>query len=104
MRDYLFYNANSPERGFRRLAVPLRRFLRRLLLPFFQRLVSLLQELEREVEHLADRQGKLDAGFQERDLQAKRLQQAFENLAKRQTNLEAFHLDYDAMVRRLAAL
>src|SRR5260370_1236780 len=105
MRDLLFYNAACVDvRGPRRIIVPLRRLLRRLLLPLFQRLVEILQIFDLDLEQVAERQRKLELLQQEREAEVRRWQQNFEALAKRQYDLEAFHLDFEALIRRLAAL
>jgi hypothetical protein len=105
MRDYLFYNAGCLEvHGIYRLAVPFRRLLRRILLPFFQRLVALLQDVDKDLEQLAERQRNVEALHLECDAQARQLGEEFKALTRRQANLEAVHLDHDALVRRLAVL
>ena len=109
MRDYLFYNAGQLEaRGVGRVTFPFRRLLRRLMLPFFQRLVALLQEIDKDLEQAAERQGRWESLQQERDqereTQVKRVQEVFKDLTRRQCELEAVHLDHEALVRRLAVL
>jgi hypothetical protein len=98
VHDLAFYDAGCHEaRGVRRVVVPVRRLLRRLLRPIFLRQVELLQKL-------IDR---LDAG--EASLQSVREQ--VDGLAKRQDEVDervemvlSFGWDYVAMVRRLAVL
>src|SRR4051812_16880625 len=98
MHDLTFYNAGCDEvRGLRRVVVPFRRVLRRLLRPILLRQVELFQAL-------IDR---LDAG--EKSLDAVRAE--VDGLARRQDALEeqaetvlAFGWDYVAMGRRLAIL
>jgi hypothetical protein len=96
--DLAFYNAGCQELwGARRVVVPFRRLLRRLLRPIFLRQVELFQGL-------IDR---LDAG--EKSLQEAR--DDLDRLAWRQDALEeqsetvqAFGWDYVAMGRRLSVL
>src|SRR5229473_689772 len=105
MRDLLFFNTGcEAARGIRRVLVPFRLLLRRLLLPFFERLVEILQGFDLDLKQVAERQGKLETLCRDSEVQANSLHQDFAALAKRQSDLEAFQLDYDALVRRLAAL
>jgi hypothetical protein len=77
MRDYDFYNYGCTEpTGFRRIVIPFRRLLRRLLRPMFEHQVELYRQL-------SDRQDRLHL-----QLEA----------------TSAFDCDYTAMARRLAAL
>jgi hypothetical protein len=93
-----FYNVGCDEpKGRRRLIVPLRRALRRVLRPFFLRQVEIFS-------HLCDRLDAAEAA----DLNLRR---QFEHMSARQDDLAdqahaavAFGWDYMAMVRRLAAL
>jgi hypothetical protein len=105
MRDLIFYRAGCEEpRGIRRVLLPARLLLRRLLLPLWQRLVEILQGFDLDLERLAQRQTKLETAHDDSAVQLKRLHQDIAALTRRQSDLEAFHLDYDALVRRLAAL
>jgi hypothetical protein len=98
VHDLAFYDAGCNElRGARRVVVPVRRLLRRLLRPIFLRQVELFQKL-------VDRR---DAG--EASLQVVR--DDVDKLTKRQDEVDerveavlAFGWDYVAMVRRLAVL
>jgi hypothetical protein len=98
VQDLAFYNAGRDEiRGLRRVVVPVRRLLRRLLRPIFLRQVELFQELIH----------RLDAG--EKSVQAVR--DDVESLARRQDEVDervetalAIGWDHVAMVRRLAVL
>jgi hypothetical protein len=84
MRDYHFYNYGYTEpTGFRRIAIPFRRLLRRLLRPMFERQVDLCRQLDADIHTLSARQDRLH-----HQLEA----------------TSAFNCDYIAMVRRLAAL
>jgi hypothetical protein len=105
MRDLRFYNAGcEPTGSIRRILLPLRLLLRRLLLPFFERLVEILQGFDLDLTQTAKRQETLNALCRDSEVQAKRLHEDFAALAKRQSDLQAFQLDYDALGRRLAAL
>lgn len=84
MRDYQFYDYQRTEpTGFRRIVTPLRRLLRRLLLPAFQRQVELYRQLDADIDCLSQRLDRLD-------------QQPKATID--------FGSDYVAIVRRLAAL
>jgi hypothetical protein len=96
--DLAFYNAGCHEpKGVRRVVVPFRRLLRRLLRPIFQRQMELFQHLG----------GRLDE--HERSIQANRtslehLSSRHEHLADQMQVALAFGWDYVALVRRLAVL
>jgi hypothetical protein len=98
MDDLVFYNVGCDDvRGKRRLIVPLRRILRRILRPIFQR----------QVELFAGLCARLDAG----DAADCSLRTEFDQLAARHDNLAdqmqstvAFGWDYVALTRRLAIL
>ena len=84
MHDLVFYEAGCHEvKGMRRVVIPFRRLLRRLLRPIFLHLDSQLNSLGAELNSLDRRQNLLD-----RDLKA----------------VVAMGWDHVAMVRRLAAL
>lgn len=84
MHDLVFYEAGYHEvKGMRRVVIPFRRLLRRLLRPIFLHLDSQLNSLGAELNSLDRRQNLLD-----RDLKA----------------VLAMGWDHVAMVRRLAAL
>jgi hypothetical protein len=84
MRDLVFYEAGYHEvKGIRRVVIPFRRLLRRLLRPIFLHLDSRLNSLGAELNSLDRRQNLLD-----RDLKA----------------VVAMGWDHVAMVRRLASL
>ena len=84
MHDLVFYEAGCHEvKGMRRVVIPFRRLLRRLLRPIFLHLDSQLNSLGAELNSLDRRQNLLD-----RDLKA----------------VLAMGWDHVAMVRRLAAL
>jgi hypothetical protein len=105
VRDYLFYQARcGTSRGVGRIVVTLRRLSRRLLLPFFQRLVVVLEEMDRDREQLAERHGRLESVVQEQAAIIQHVRQELTALTARQTNLEALQLDQEALARRLAAL
>jgi hypothetical protein len=105
MRDLVFYNAACVQvTGARRLILPLRRSVRRLLLPLFQRLVEILQTFDLDLEQVGVRQAQLEATQKEREAEIRRLQQQLAAVSRRQYDLEAFQLDHEALVRRLAAL
>lgn len=98
MRDLAFYNAGCHEpRGARRAVVPVRRALRRVLRPIFQRQVEIFQNL---CDRL-DAAERADHALRERlDVLSGR-QDAF---AEQVQTTIAFGWDYVAMVRRLAVL
>jgi hypothetical protein len=84
MHNLVFYEAGCHEvKGIRRVVVPFRRLLRRLLRPIFLHLDSRLNSLDRRQNSLDRRQDLLD-----RDLKA----------------VAAMGWNHVAMVRRLAAL
>jgi len=84
MQNLVFYEAGCHEvKGIRRVVIPFRRLLRRLLRPIFLHLDSQLNSLGAELNSLDRRQNLLD-----RDLKA----------------VLAMGWDHVAMVRRLAAL
>jgi len=91
VRDIAFYNVGISElKGYRRVVIPFRRLLRRLLRPIFLRQVELFRQLDEE---------------------RRQLHTDLENIARRQDLLEeqvkatlAFGWDYVALTRRLAAL
>jgi hypothetical protein len=77
VQDLAFYNAGcSGLKGWRRIVIPFRRLLRRLLRPIFQRQVALFEQVFRREDLLE---------------------------AQIQTTM-AFGWDYVALVRRLAVL
>jgi hypothetical protein len=98
MRDLAFYNVGCQEpQGVRRLVVPFRRGLRRVLRPIFLRQVEIF-------ESLCDR---LDVTEGEE----RSMRRDLDDVTRRQDDLGAqlqtsmaFGWDYTAMVRRLAAL
>src|SRR5579883_1004355 len=91
VRDLAFYNVGcEPQPGPRRLVVLMRRALRRVLRPIFQRQVEILTSL-------CDR---LDAAEHQTACLRKNQEELSEQL---QTTL-AFGWDYVALVRRLAVL
>jgi predicted nuclease with TOPRIM domain len=126
MRDFAFYNAGCTEpRGARRLIIPFRRLLRRILRPIFFRQADLFQELGTDLDRLnEDRkryQTDLDRSVKERagcrqelsshDAELKahqaeidRHRVELERLAERQDRAEALYWDHVALTRRLAAL
>ena len=84
MRDIAFYNVGISElKGFRRVVIPFRRLLRRLLRPIFLRQVELFGQLDAQLENIARRQDLLE-------------EQVKATLA--------FGWDYVVLTRRLAAL
>jgi hypothetical protein len=84
MRDYHFYNYGCTEpTGFRRIVIPFRRLLRRLLRPMFEHQVQLYQQLDADIHSLSERQDRRHHPL---------------------VGTSAFDCDYTAMVRRLAAL
>jgi hypothetical protein len=84
VRDLAFYNAGYHEtKGIRRVVLPFRRALRRVLRPIFLRQVELYQEIDHELNDLSRRQ---------------------DELAEQLKTTLAFGWDYVAMVRRLAVL
>jgi hypothetical protein len=96
--DLAFDSAGIQEpRGARRVVVPARRALRRLLRPVFQRQAELFQHLSDRLDatEAADRGLRADL-----DALAARQQQAGEQLQA----TVAFGWDYVALVRRLAVL
>lgn len=98
MHDLTFYNAGCDElRGFRRVVVPFRRVLRRLLRPIFFRQVELFQSL---IDRLDACEKSLEAVRADVDALARR-QEALEEQAE---TVLAFGWDYVAMGRRLTAL
>ena len=98
VHDLAFYNAGCQEAwGSRRVTVPVRRLLRRILRPIFLRQVEIFQKLV----------DQLDAG--ETSLRCMRVD--LDRLSKRQDEVDervetvlAYGWDYVAMVRRLAVL
>ena len=90
MSDLAFYNVGCEPRGLKGALVPLRRALRRLLRPIFQRQVVILQEI-------CDRLDRLEGGQNAQD----RRQDAL--LARVQAT-SAMGWDHVAMARRLAVL
>jgi hypothetical protein len=78
MQDYAFYHAgiDGPRRGVKRIIVPIRRLLRRIMRPMLYRQAELMQSLAERVD---------------------------ENSNQMQTAL-ALGWDHVAMVRRLAAI
>jgi hypothetical protein len=84
VRDIAFYNVGiSDLKGFRRVVIPFRRLLRRLLRPIFLRQVELFGQFDTQLENIARRQDLLE-------------EQVKATLA--------FGWDYVALTRRLAAL
>jgi hypothetical protein len=126
MRDFAFYNAGCTDlRGLRRLIVPFRRMVRRILRPIFYRQVELFQELSAELDHQSearkqqqmelDRSRKaLNDGRQELSCHREELKghhaeldrhrAELERLIERQDRVEALYWDHVALTRRLAAL
>jgi hypothetical protein len=96
--DLAFYNAGCHEpKGARRVVVPARRALRRLLRPIFQRQAELLQA----ICHRLDAAEAADAALRGNvDALARRQDQ----LADQMRETIAFGWDYVALTRRLAAL
>jgi hypothetical protein len=98
VRDYAFYNAGctGPEWP-RKVVIPLRRLLRRLLRPIFFRQAELFEHLGREIHELSATQ--------------RHLGEHVEAVVRRQDELDrrlraslALGWDYVALVRRLAIL
>jgi hypothetical protein len=84
MTDYVFYNEGcTGKRGTRWFIVPLRRLLRRILRPIFQRQVELLHDLGEEQERLRTQVAEIDEDIQD---------------------IVDFGWDYVSLVRRLTAL
>jgi hypothetical protein len=78
--------------------------VRRLLRPFYQRLVEIRQGVASDLDRLAERQARLEPLPAEFKALARRQDQDHDAQAKHAEKMEAFCLDYDALVRRLAAL
>lgn len=98
MNDLAFFEVGCDEsRGPRRLLVLARRVLRRILRPFFLRLVEILQSLRDRLDanEAADRSLRADLD----DLVRRQ-----EELADRLQATIAFGWDYVALVRRVAVL
>jgi hypothetical protein len=84
MLDNHFYHYVGAEpTGFRRIVIPFRRLLHRLLRPMFGHQAELYRRHDASIHSLSERQDRLN-----NQLEATR----------------AVHCDYTAMVRRLAAL
>ncbi len=98
MSDLLFYNVGTEgPRGARRMVIPVRRALRRVLRPIFQRQVEIFQSL-------CDR---LDAAERHNHIlreELHHLSRRHEALVEQNRVLMAFGWDYAAMVRRLGVL
>ena len=98
MRDLAFYNAGCQDpRGARRVVVSLRRLVRRVLRPIFQRQVGLYQELFDHVDRLERENHALRA-------QVERFDRRHDALDARMQATVALGWDYVATVRRLAVL
>lgn len=98
MSDLAFYEVGcEASEGPRRLLVLVRRALRRVLRPFFLRLVAILQSLcdRLDAAEAADRSLREDLG---------ELTRRQEDLADRLQATIAFGWDYVALVRRVAVL
>jgi hypothetical protein len=91
MRDYLFYNYGCTEpKGFRRIVIPFRRLLRRLLRPMFQHQIELYRQLDADIDRL--------------DADIDRLSQRQDRLDCQLKATMSSGWDHVAIVRRLAAL
>ena len=98
MSDLAFYEVGCDESsGTRRLLVLARRVLRRILRPFFLRLVEILQAL-------CDRLDATEAADQVLRAELNDLTARQEDLADRLQATIAFGWDYVALVRRVAVL
>jgi hypothetical protein len=98
MSDLGFYNAGCDEpQGVRRLVVPLRRLIRRILRPIFQRQVELFQSL-------CDRIDVADCNDQSLRSELANLANRHDDLADQMQSTIAFGWDYVALTRRLAIL
>lgn len=105
MQEIAFYDVGCAEvRGVRRLAVPFRRLVRRILRPIFQHLANLLNHLRKEQGRLTDEVRQLR---EEQVRWAESLKGLPEHLGQMDERMQAilyFGWDYVALVRRLAAL
>jgi hypothetical protein len=98
VRDLAFYNVGCQEpRGARRLVVPARRAMRRLLRPIFQRQVEIFQSLCDRIDAAEVAEGHLRSDLDD-------LARRQDELADQVQHAIAFGWDYVAMVRRLALL
>lgn len=98
MRDLAFYNVGCQDpKGARRIVVPLRRLLRRLLRPIFDRQVAIFGEL-------CDRADRLEQENHALRAQVERFDRRHDALAARMQTTVALGWDYVATVRRLAVL
>lgn len=98
MHDLAFYNAGCHDlTGKRRLIIPFRRALRRILRPIFQRQVELFQALCDRLDAADDAGRTL-----RRDLD--HLQGRHDQLVDQVHSSVAFGWDYVAMTRRMAIL
>lgn len=98
MRDLAFYNVGCQDpKGARRIVVPLRRLLRRLLRPIFDRQVAIFGEL-------CDRADRLEHENHALRAQVERFDRRHDALAARMQTTVALGWDYVATVRRLAVL
>jgi hypothetical protein len=97
--DHLaFYNTGcEPKPGRARLKVLVRRLLRRILLPLFQRLTEILAGLCQRMDLFEHEAHNLRAQLDD-------LRRRHEDQSARTTATIAFGWDYVAMVRRLAVL
>lgn len=96
MRDLEFYNQGCQEvQGTRRVLVPLRRLLRRILRPIFQAQVDLYRELFTRDDDLSRRLTELERHA---------LLHRVEELEKRVETLEKREIDALALARRLSAI
>jgi hypothetical protein len=96
--DLAFYNAGCDEpTGRRRLIVPVRRVLRRILRPIFQHQVQLFQALcvRLDAAELADRELRTDLD---------NLTARHDRIVDQMHATVAFGWDYVAMTRRMATL
>jgi septal ring factor EnvC (AmiA/AmiB activator) len=92
--DAAFFNHDTAPRSWRRAFVPLRRVLRRIQRPYFQRLHDLLHNLSQtsraqqaELQHLQHQAAAAQA-----------------TIAELRQTLRAFQVDYTAVTRRMAHL
>jgi hypothetical protein len=96
--DLVFSDADCREpKGVRRVIVPFRRLLQRILRPIFLRQAELFQ-------HLGDRLDQQDQSLQAQRNDLENLSRRHEHLADQMQVALAFGWDYVALVRRLAVL
>jgi hypothetical protein len=89
MTDLAFYDAGFHDvRGLRRVVLPARRLLRRILRPFFFRQLAIYQDIYRRLEAQAEAQTQAHRAL----------------LAELRSFQQAVQLDDRAVARRLAAL